>query len=115
MFAILMGLATLSCKQVLERLPKRDLTIIDVNHRSRWQSARVPGALNLDPSTFVAEDLPADRGTALAFYCSGPLCRKAPQAAKRAKAMGYANVSVMSAGIQGWLVAGLPVERSEVP
>jgi len=110
MFAMLMGLTTISCKQIHDRLPLHDLTVIDVNDRSRWQAARVPGALNLDCVAFVADDLPADRDTALAFYCSGPLCRKAPRAAKRAKAMGFANVSVMSAGIQGWLAAGMPVE-----
>ena len=33
-------------------------------------------------------------------------------AARRAKAMGYANVRVMSAGIQGWQGAQLPVEAA---
>ncbi len=44
------------------------------------------------------------------FYCSHPLCRKAPNAASRARKMGYPNVMVMSAGISGWLSAGLPTE-----
>jgi len=44
------------------------------------------------------------------FYCSNPLCRKAPSAARRAKQMGYTDVKVMSAGISGWLDAKLPTE-----
>lgn len=113
MFALLMGLRSISCNQVLDRLPQRNLTVIDVNDPSRWQRAHVPGALNLDPSLFTASELPADRSAALAFYCSGPLCRKAPRAAKRAKAMGYCDVRVMSAGIEGWLAAGLPVASGD--
>lgn len=46
----------------------------------------------------------------LVFYCSNPLCRKAPNAARRAKQMGYHNVQVMSAGISGWLNAKFPTE-----
>jgi rhodanese-related sulfurtransferase len=49
----------------------------------------------------------------LVFYCSNPLCRKAPTAARRARKMGYTNVHVMSAGINGWLAAKLPTESGE--
>jgi rhodanese-related sulfurtransferase len=38
------------------------------------------------------------------------MCRKAPNAARRAKKLGYENVRVMSAGITGWLDKGLPTE-----
>ena len=70
----------------------------------------VPGARNLDPHSYASDALPPDVATPLVFYCSNPLCRKAPQAARRAKAMGYTNVRVMSAGIVGWRDAGLPVD-----
>jgi hypothetical protein len=33
------------------------------------------------------------------------MCRKAPNAARRTKDMGYRNVYVMSAGIGGWVGA----------
>ena len=70
----------------------------------------MPGAVNLDPVTYASGDLPSDRNALLVFYCSNPWCRKAPNAARRAGAMGYGNVRVMSAGIKGWLGAKLPVE-----
>jgi rhodanese-related sulfurtransferase len=41
------------------------------------------------------------------------MCRKAPNAAKRAKQLGYANAKVMSAGITGWLSANLPTQSGE--
>jgi rhodanese-related sulfurtransferase len=110
MFALLMGVKSVSPADLMRELQAREVTVVDVNAPQRWQAARVPGAINLDPHAYTAGDLPADRQARLVFYCSNPLCRKAPQAARRAKAMGYPNVRVMSAGIAGWLDAGLPTE-----
>ena len=72
--------------------------------------ARVPGASHLDPADYKDSDLPPDKNAVLVFYCSNPMCTKAPKAARRAKGMGYSNVQVMSAGISGWLAAKLPIE-----
>lgn len=69
--------------------------------------------MNLDPLGYSATELPADKDSVLVFYCSNFLCRKAPNAALRAKRMGYSNVLVMSAGIAGWLDAPLPKESGE--
>ena len=110
MLATLMGLKSVSCRDVGTLLPQRRAVIIDVNSTSRWALAHVPGARNLDPVHFDASELPEEKHTALVFYCSNFLCRKAPTAARRAKAMGYTDVRVMSAGIQGWISERLPVE-----
>ena len=110
MFALLMGLKTVSPVELMRQVRERAVTVLDVNSPQRWEAAHVPGALNLDPQTYTADQLPVDREAGLVFYCSYPMCRKAPQAARRAKGMGYANVRVMAAGITGWLDAGLPVE-----
>ena len=109
MFALLMGVKSLSCHEV-HALPPGDAWVIDVNDASRHAAARVPGARHLDPQRFTRDELPADPHTLLVFYCSNPMCRKAPFAARRAKAMGYANVRVMAAGIQGCRAANLPLE-----
>jgi rhodanese-related sulfurtransferase len=110
MIARLMGLATLSPAQLDERMRHGPLTVIDVNPPARWAAAHVPGAVNLDPTGFAERDLPADTAAPLVFYCSNFLCRKAPNAARRARAMGYENVHILSAGIAGWLDARLPTE-----
>jgi rhodanese-related sulfurtransferase len=113
MFARLMGLATISPKALYERMQHETMTVIDVNARQSWLSARVPGALNLEPLSFEAGALPDDKSAALVFYCSNYLCRKAPNAALRAKKMGYERVHVMSAGITGWAGASLPTESGD--
>jgi rhodanese-related sulfurtransferase len=111
MFALLMGLKTISPDRLHEVVRKKGATVIDVNSPQSWMSAHVPGAVNLDHAAYSAGDLPADKSSPLVFYCSNVMCRKAPKAARRAKDMGYADVVVMSAGISGWLAAELPTER----
>ncbi len=110
MFAWLMGLKAISPAELNQLVQDKRVTAIDVNSHQSWVTARVPGALNLDPAGYDAKSLPADKDSLLVFYCSNPLCRKAPNAARRAKQMGYSNVHVMSAGISGWLNAKLPTE-----
>jgi rhodanese-related sulfurtransferase len=110
MFARWMGLRTIAPDDLHELLRLGEATAIDVNSPASFAEARVPTAKNLDPQAFGAADLPADRAALLVFYCSNPLCRKAPHAALRARTLGYENVRVMSAGIRGWLRERLPTE-----
>ena len=93
-------------------MEERPVTIIDVNSRESWKKARVPGALNLDPA-YADGELPADKDAPVVFYCSNSMCRKAPDAARRAEQLGYRNVQVMTAGIKGWLATELPVDSGE--
>jgi rhodanese-related sulfurtransferase len=113
MIAQLMGLKTISPRDLHPLVRDRQVTTFDVNSRQSWMDAHVPGARHIDPIEFQERDLPTDRHAALVFYCSNPLCRKAPNAARRAKKMGYDDVRVMSAGISGWLAADLPTESGE--
>lgn len=106
---MLMGLKSISPKQLHQRMQEATPTIVDVNPQPSWLRARVPGAINLGVD-FDAAALPRDLQAELVFYCSNPLCRKAPRAAKRALRLGYANACVLSAGISGWTDAGLPLE-----
>lgn len=110
MIARLMGLSTISPAELHRLVASGGATVFDVNAPASWAQAHVPGAAHLDPAGFGADDLPGDRSALLVFYCSNPLCRKAPNAALRARKLGYANVRVLSAGIKGWISARLPVE-----
>lgn len=109
MFALLMGLKTISPQDLHLQIQQEAVAVFDVNSLQSWMKAHVPGALNLDPENYTLGDLPSDKASALVFYCSNPMCRKAPNAARRAKKMGYENIKVLSAGISGWLSAKLPV------
>jgi rhodanese-related sulfurtransferase len=114
MIARLMGLDTISPRDLHTLLEEGSVSTIDVNSAQSWTEARVPGAVNLDPATYDSGDLPSDKSALLVFYCSNPWCRKAPNAARRASSLGYRNVRVMSAGITGWVAAKLPVDSGPV-
>ena len=110
MIARLMGLKTVAPATLRQRMEGERIAIFDVNSRGSWLAARIPGARHLDPEKFLESDLPSERDHALVFYCSNPFCRKAPLAARRAGKMGYREIQVLSAGISGWVAAGLPTE-----
>jgi rhodanese-related sulfurtransferase len=113
MFALFMGLRSVSPDGLHQMIQRQEVTVIDVNSPLSWKAAHVPGALNLDHFSFRESDLPADKSSALVFYCSNPMCRKAPIAGRRARRMGFEDVKVMSAGIAGWLASKLPAETGE--
>jgi rhodanese-related sulfurtransferase len=113
MFARLMGLKTISPHVLHQLMGTATVVSIDVNSPHSWVNARVPGARNLDPVAFSDSDLPPLKDSILVFYCSNFMCRKAPNAARRAQSMGYSNVHVMSAGINGWLNAKLRTESGQ--
>jgi rhodanese-related sulfurtransferase len=111
--ARLMGLPTVSPQELHGLIREGRVVTIDVNEPGSWAEAHVPGALNLHPTTYDPADLPKDKAALLVFYCSNPWCSKAPKAARRARGLGYENVRVLSAGIQGWVGAALPTDSAK--
>ncbi|HEV2606375.1 MAG TPA: rhodanese-like domain-containing protein [Xanthomonadaceae bacterium] len=108
-----MGLKSVSPNALHQLMQTQQVTVIDVNSRQSWIKTHVPGALHFDPANYSDSDLPSNKEASLVFYCSNPMCRKAPNAARRAKKLGYDNVQVMSAGITGWVAAKLPTQGGE--
>lgn len=113
MYALFLGLKSISPADLHQLMEAEPITVVDVNSRDRWSQAHIPGATNLDPENFKAKDLPSDKTATVVFYCSNILCSKGPKAAKRAVKLGYQNAMVMSAGIKGWLGAKLPTQSDE--
>ena len=89
------------------------ISVFDANHRETFDEHHVPGAKWVHYDDYAASELPADHASRLVFYCANEQCSASHVAARRAMELGYTNVSVMGAGIQGWIAAGKPVEASE--
>jgi rhodanese-related sulfurtransferase len=90
--------------------PEAPAAVFDANSPETYAEHHVPGATWVDYDALSAEQLPADRDRQLVFYCANEQCEASHVAAQRAVALGYSNVAVMGAGIQGWVAAGKPVE-----
>ncbi len=85
--------------------------VFDANAASvREHAGVIPGARLLASykKYNVALELPADKKSALVFYCANTLCTASHVAAERAIDAGYTDVSVMVDGIFGWKKAGQP-------
>ncbi len=99
---------------VAQQLKSGGWTAVDANgDGTRDQLGVVPGAILLtDSETYSpSTELPADKSRALVFYCANEHCGASHQAAHRAQVAGYTHVSVMPAGIAGWVKAGEPTAR----
>lgn len=88
------------------------LAVYDSNRRETFEEHHVPGAVWLRYDAVSTEALPADTAAPVVFYCANEQCGASHQAAEAAIALGYSNVSVMGAGIEGWVAAGMPVETA---
>jgi rhodanese-related sulfurtransferase len=96
----------LSVEEVADLIAAGNAVIIDANPRRRWSSGHLPGAINLDPSTFGEADIPAGKDTILVFYCSEAGGAASRYAAQKAAKLGFAHVFTMPAGLRGWMAAG---------
>lgn len=106
MFAMLMGLKSISPQALHERMQSGALTIIDVNAAQSWLRARVPGALNLGVDVDAAA-LPPDLAHALVFYCAPP-CAARPRA-RRGAPKSWATPMSLSCRLASAADARLPV------
>lgn len=98
----------LSVPDVAALVQAKGATVLDANDAdTRKEQGVVPGAVLLSSSRdYALSELPPAKDAKLVFYCGGTACRASDKAAKRAADAGYADVSVMRAGIRGWKSAG---------
>jgi rhodanese-related sulfurtransferase len=98
--------------EVANFIQTKSATVFDANNaETREKMGVVPGAVLLTSShDYSLSQLPASKDSKLVFYCGGTMCRASDSAAKRASQAGYADVSVMRAGIKGWRDAGQTTE-----
>jgi rhodanese-related sulfurtransferase len=103
----------LSPDTVKAMLDEKGCVPVDANGKdTREKYGVLPGAVLLsDYKSFDTGELPEDKSSKLVFYCGGQACTAAPKAAKVAQEAGYEDVSVMRAGIRGWVDAGHDVKK----
>lgn len=104
--------AQVSVDEVEQGIQAGNVSVYAAASPEVYAEHHVPGATRVD-ADFSRETLPEDTSRALVFYCGGPACRASHGAAERAIGYGFSNVSVMGAGISGWVEAGKPVETGE--
>jgi rhodanese-related sulfurtransferase len=99
----------LTRKDLVSRLRKGLVTVLDVRPEDEFALGHIPGALNIPLGKLKHRlgELPADRE--VIAYCRGPYCVLSFEAVAALRARGY-RVRRLEDGYPEWKAAGLPVE-----
>ena len=91
-----------------------DVVVVETLGPQYYEDAHLPGAINI-PHTEVARLAPVllpDKDAAIVTYCSNAACGNSQAVANRLRALGYTNVRKYRDGIEDWVAAGNPTERT---
>jgi len=92
----------------------RKAVLVDALPAGYYDQAHLPGAVNLVESDVAARasELLPDLDAVIVTYCSNAACGNSQAVATRLERLGYTNVRKYREGIQDWIEAGNPVERT---
>jgi len=87
---------------------------VDARPEKQYVTGHLPGSINIFPKDLPnrLNELPADKGVMLIFYCGGPTCPYTGQSIEIAAKAGHTNLKGFQAGIPAWKKAGKPVVAS---
>jgi rhodanese-related sulfurtransferase/predicted transcriptional regulator len=98
----------ISREELLERLGRGDVIVVDVRPEPEYAAGHLPGAISIPPDRLELLDaLPADRD--VVAYCRGPYCVYADDAVRRLREQGRRALRLED-GLPEWRRAGAPVE-----
>jgi rhodanese-related sulfurtransferase len=106
--------STISTKDLKSKLDKKQgITVVETLAPERTE-VHLPGALNIPPEQIkeLAPQLLPSKDAEIVTYCANTHCHASEYAARELAAMGYTNVAHYPEGKQGWMEAGLPVEKA---
>lgn len=99
-------------EDLLERVRRGEVTVLDVRPSEEYRAAHIPGALSipLDDLERRLGELPRDRE--VVAYCRGPYCVLAVEAVEVLKAHGFRAVRLED-GVPDWRARGFEVGVGE--
>ena len=98
--------AQVSVEYVAEQIDANHTVLVDSRpYKPKFVKGYIPTAVSIPDSQFdeLKGKLPADKNTALIFYCGGFKCPLSHKSASKAMDLGYTNVKVFAAGYPEWV------------
>lgn len=107
------GFDPVNREELLRRVRKGEVTVLDVRPVEEFRSGHLPRALSVPLEDLEArmKDLPKDRE--IVAYCRGPYCVMAVEAVARLREQGFRAVR-LDMGVVDWRARGFPVEQGAV-
>jgi rhodanese-related sulfurtransferase/DNA-binding transcriptional ArsR family regulator len=104
-------LEPISSADLLDRLQRRQVLVIDVRPAEEFAAGHIPGALSVPLAELEARVPGLPRDGEIVAYCRGPYCVLAPQAIEILRRAGF-HARRLEEGLPEWRLAGLPVEAA---
>jgi rhodanese-related sulfurtransferase/DNA-binding transcriptional ArsR family regulator len=95
-------------EELLDRLERGKVIILDVRPVEEFAAGHIPGALSVPLEQLDAALARLPKRAEIVAYCRGPYCVLAPQAVERLQAKGF-KARRLAEGLPEWRLAGLPV------
>lgn len=108
------GLEVLDRHELLARLARREVTVLDVRPLAEYRAGHVPGACSIPVSELASRIAELHQGLPVVAYCRGPYCVFAPEAVRTLQARGVRAMR-LEEGFPEWRRAGLPVAVGDAP
>ena len=116
--------ATVITADKAQALVNSGVLMVDARVANEYAEEHIKGAVSIpykeksaksvdfdaSQDSFDLSRLPADKNTAMIFYCNAGECWKSYKATKAALKAGYRNVYWLRGGIPEWKAKGFPVE-----
>ena len=98
--------------ELLERVKKGEVTVLDVRPPEEYRAGHIPGAISIPVGELRArlKDLPKSRE--IVAYCRGPYCVMAVEAVTLLRKRGFQAVR-MEQGVADWRARGWPIESQQ--
>jgi rhodanese-related sulfurtransferase len=105
-------LQPISAAELLQRLVKGDVVLLDVRPVEEYAAGHLPDAFSIPVTDLEARlpELPQDKE--IVAYCRGPYCVFADEAVSLLQANGY-QARRLEQGLPDWRALGLPVESGK--
>jgi len=103
------ALVPISSKELMERLNKDEVTLIDVRPKEEFLSGHLPKAISIPLKELKEKSSELLSGREIVAYCRGPYCVLAAEAAKFLAKKGF-NVVILKEDVNSWRAQGLPVQ-----
>jgi rhodanese-related sulfurtransferase/DNA-binding transcriptional ArsR family regulator len=106
------ALEPVSRAELLQRLRRNEVALIDVRPAEEYAQGHIPGAVSVPLGELDRHMRRLRKRTEVVAYCRGPYCVLAPEAVERLRARGF-EARRLEDGMPEWRLAGLPVAAGE--
>jgi ArsR family transcriptional regulator len=95
--------------ELVRRMKRGLVTVLDVRPEDEFALGHLPGAHNIPLSQLKRRLSTLDRNTEIIAYCRGPYCVLSFEAVARLRKLGF-KARRLEDGLPEWRAAGLPIE-----